>query len=74
MENFKILWRIQNIADQMNYYGYLNMDRLKMFKENFNGHGANDHIAELICAEFSDQDGNEVNDAFFEAVLELLEL
>jgi len=56
--NKELLETIQNLSEEFNVYGVIN------FNTPLN--------AEEIVAEFSDQDGGEVSDEFYDAVVEAL--
>ena len=69
MNYIKLLEQIEYIAEDLRYYGELTIDALeheiKTYKDVvFSG--------AMICGYYSDQDGGEVSDEFYEQVMEAI--
>ena len=61
---------IENVAVNLNYYGSITAEELSKL---YDCYGDDiEQCAEEICAVFSTQDGDEVGDDFFNALLEIL--
>jgi hypothetical protein len=71
MKNIIILLeQIENIAEENNYSGYLTIE---MLEHELATHKNIIVAAEMICAYYSDQDGGEVSDEFYDQVLESID-
>jgi len=70
MNYIKLLEQIEYIAEELRFYGELTIDALE---HEINTQKDIIFSAAMICGYYSDQDGGEVSDEFYEQVMEAIE-
>lgn len=68
--NFHLLEQIENRAEELGYYGNLTIEMLEHELKTYPDTG---FCAAMICGYYSDQDGGEVGDDFYDCVIEEVE-
>lgn len=68
--NLHLLEQIENLADDMGYYGSLTIEMLDF---QMRSHSDAGFAAAMVCGYYSDLDGGEVSDEFYERVIEAIE-
>lgn len=67
--NFRLLEKIENRAEDLGYYGDLTIE---MLEHELKTYPDLTFAAAMICGYYSDQDGGEVCDDFYDCVIEEL--
>ena len=66
----QLLEQIENLANDLGCYGNLTIEMLEHELKTYKDVG---FAAAMVCGYYSDQDGGEVSDEFYEGVIEAIE-